>query len=153
VAPAQPEGDVSSAGMSEPREAWVESRMPRPHEARWISAMPSMMGRRGGGWSDRLGWQSDRQPLFPGRSDCPGSRSDSQPLFSGRTASSGQWREPLGTRGADSGAGMGAAPEASSCRKMSKSLVRQGETAKGKTASSKTTCRKMTMLLVERSRH
>jgi hypothetical protein len=48
---------------------------------------------------------------------------------------------------------MGATPEESSCRKMSKSLVRRGEAEKGKSDSSKTMCWKMTMLLVVRSRH
>jgi hypothetical protein len=48
---------------------------------------------------------------------------------------------------------MGATPVASSYRKMSKWLVRWGETAKGKTASSKTTCQEMMMLLVERLRY
>jgi hypothetical protein len=33
------------------------------------------------GWSDRLGWQFDRKPLFQGRSDHLGSWSDHQPLF------------------------------------------------------------------------
>jgi hypothetical protein len=59
---------------------------------------------------------------------------------------------PRGTQGAGSGVGMGAKLVASSYRKMSKSLVRQGEATKGKTASAKT-CWEMTMLLVERSRH
>jgi hypothetical protein len=66
------------------------------------------------------------------------------------TASGGK---PGGTEGADSGAGIGAAPRESSCSKMSKSLVRRGEVEKGKSASSKITCREMTMLLVVRSRH
>jgi hypothetical protein len=47
---------------------------------------------------------------------------------------------PKGTRGAGNGAGMGATPGASSCKKVSKSLVRWGDAAKEKTASSKTTC-------------
>jgi hypothetical protein len=55
--------------------------------------------------------------------------------------------------GAVSGAGMGAALKELSCRKISKSFVRRGETAKGKSVSSKTTCREMMMLLVERPRH
>jgi hypothetical protein len=42
---------------------------------------------------------------------------------------------PEGTRGADSDAGMGDALEESSCKKMSKSLVRRGELEKGKSAS------------------
>jgi hypothetical protein len=60
---------------------------------------------------------------------------------------------PDGIRGAGSGACMGATPGASSYRKISKSLVRRGEAAKEKTASSKTTCQKTMMMLVERSRH
>jgi hypothetical protein len=51
------------------------------------------------------------------------------------------------------GAGMGGALQELSCRKMSKLLVRQGETAKGKSISSKTICQETIMLLVERSRH
>jgi hypothetical protein len=39
------------------------------------------------------------------------------------------------TCGAGSGAGMGATSEESSCRKMSKSLVRWGEAEKGKSVS------------------
>jgi hypothetical protein len=61
--------------------------------------------------------------------------------------------KPGGTRGAGSGVGIGAAPGESSCNKMSKLLVRRGEVEKGKSASSKTTCREMTMLLVVISRH
>jgi hypothetical protein len=48
------------------------------------------------------------------------------------TASCGN---PRGTRGDDNDADMGAASEASSYRKMSKSLVRRGDIVKGKTAS------------------
>jgi hypothetical protein len=43
VAPAQPEGDVSSAGMPEPQEAWAESPVPR--EALWMSVRQPTMGR------------------------------------------------------------------------------------------------------------
>jgi hypothetical protein len=43
--------------------------------------------------------------------------------------------KPCRTRGADSGAGMGAALGESSCRKMSKSLVSRGEAGKEKFAS------------------
>jgi hypothetical protein len=60
---------------------------------------------------------------------------------------------PGGTWGAGRGVGMGATPEESSYRKISKSLFRRGEAVKGKTASSKITCRETTMLLMERSRH
>jgi hypothetical protein len=66
------------------------------------------------------------------------------------TASGGK---PGGMWGVGSGVGIGATPGESSCSKMSKSLVRRGEAEKGKSASSKTTCREMTMLLVVRSRH
>jgi hypothetical protein len=55
---------------------------------------------------------------------------------------------PGGTGGTDNGVGMGATPGESSYRKMFKSLVRRGEAEKGKSASSKTTCREMTILLV-----
>jgi hypothetical protein len=41
---------------------------------------------------------------------------------------------------------MGIAPGESSCRKISKSLVRRGEAAKGKSDSSKITCRETVML-------
>jgi hypothetical protein len=61
--------------------------------------------------------------------------------------------KPSGIKGAGSGAGMGAAPGKSSCRKMSKSLVRRGEAEKGKSASSKTTCQETMMLLVVTSSH
>jgi hypothetical protein len=50
----------------------------------------------------------------------------------GRTASGGK---PGKTRGVGSGAGMGAAQGESSCRKMSKLLVRQGEAEKEKSTS------------------
>jgi hypothetical protein len=42
VAPAQPEGDTSSAGMPEPREARAESRVPRV--VRQMSARRTMVG-------------------------------------------------------------------------------------------------------------
>jgi hypothetical protein len=51
--------------------------------------------------------------------------------------------------GVGSGVGMGAALQELSCRKMSKSLVRWGETTKGKSDSSKIICCEMMMLLVE----
>jgi hypothetical protein len=43
-------------------------------------------------------------------------------------------------RSADSGADIGAALEGSSCKKMSKYLVRWGQAEKGNSTSSKTTC-------------
>jgi hypothetical protein len=62
-------------------------------------------------------------------------------------------RNPEGMQGTGSGVGMGPAPrESSSCRKISKSLVRRDEAEKGESASSKT-CGKTMMLLVVRSRH
>jgi hypothetical protein len=60
---------------------------------------------------------------------------------------------PREVRGVGSDAGMGAIPGESSCRRMFKSLVRQGETEKEKSGSSNTTCRETTMLLVMRLRH
>jgi hypothetical protein len=56
-------------------------------------------------------------------------------------------------RGTGSSAGMGATLPELSYRNMSKLLVRQGDTVKGKSISSKTTYRETMMLLVERSRH
>jgi hypothetical protein len=61
--------------------------------------------------------------------------------------------KPIGTRGTGYDAVMGDASRESSCRKMSKSLVREGEAEKGKSASSKTMYQEMMILLVVRSRH
>jgi hypothetical protein len=46
-------------------------------------------------------------------------------------------------QGVGIGASMGAAPVESSCRKISKSLVRRGDAEKGKSASSKITCQEI----------
>jgi hypothetical protein len=51
------------------------------------------------------------------------------------TISCDQRWEPEGTRGAGSSAGIGATSRESSYRKMSKSLVRWGDTEKGKSTS------------------
>jgi hypothetical protein len=88
VAPAQPEGDASSAGMPELREARVESwtpslRMARveswePRGARQKSVKQATKKSRRAERSDHLGWWSDHQPLFHGRSNCLRPRSDHQ---------------------------------------------------------------------------
>jgi hypothetical protein len=170
-----PEGNTSSAWTPELRKVWVESWALRG--ARWKSTkhatkklrrarrsdrQPLFHGRSDCSrmWSDRQQWwgpvvveaQSDRldrwshcQPLSGTRSDHLVPRLDRQCRGGAGTLGGG--------RGTGRDAGMGAALQELSCRKMSKSLVRWDETAKGKSVSSKTTCRKMMMLLVERPRH
>jgi hypothetical protein len=111
--------------------------------------------------SNRLGSRSDRQPLFRGRSNRLGSRSDHQPMFRAwsdhpdvqsdrqqrqAVESPVEHRAPVVVRAWKS-------HRESSCRKMSKLLVRRGEAEKEKLTSSKTTYQEMIMLLVVRSRH
>jgi hypothetical protein len=102
VAPAQPEGNVSSvagrAWMPGPRVAWLELRTSRPCMAwaeSWVSrgawsksVKKVMMVLRRVTRSDYLGWWSDCQPLFCGGFDRLGKRSDRQICFrAGKTAS------------------------------------------------------------------
>jgi hypothetical protein len=86
----------------------------------------------GGGWTAGLCSQSGLAPWARGRttnlcSGCSWTAQEHGLIASGRN--------PGRMRGAGSGGGMGATLGASSCRKMSKSLVRYGEAAKAKTAS------------------
>jgi hypothetical protein len=97
VAPAQPEGDASSAagrtGMPGLWVAWSESWTPglcvacseswpscgaRPKSVKQVMKVLQRARR-----SDRLGWRSGRQPLFSGQSDGLDWQSNRQPLFHG----------------------------------------------------------------------
>jgi hypothetical protein len=76
VASTQPEGDASSAGTSEPREARAESWTSGSHlawvgswvsrGARWKSAKLVTKEPRRARRSDHLGWRSNDHPLFWG---------------------------------------------------------------------------------------
>jgi hypothetical protein len=156
----------------------VQPKSWAPHVRRPRSVKRAMEVLRKVGRSDRSGWRSDCQALFRGWSDCLGSRSDASPCSAGGltawahnltaslcsghgltaqmcdlTASSGQrwkaWWNVVRRQWCEHGSRNGE----SSCRKMSKSLVRRGEAEKGKSTSSKTTCQKTTTLLLVRSRH
>jgi hypothetical protein len=65
VAPAQPEGGVSSAGMSESREAWAKSWTLGPCEAQVESSVSCgvrrMLARRSDRWEHGLAVSSDQR--------------------------------------------------------------------------------------------
>jgi hypothetical protein len=91
---AQHKGDVSSAGMPEPREVMAESWMPRPREARvellaLRGAQPKVWAPCGAQW--RLMKHTTKKPRRVGWSDHPGQGSIGEQQAHGRTAQGGGW--------------------------------------------------------------